>query len=109
MGRSAVNVDRYEIYNIKGEQVLEFEQPGEDAEKEAEAEREHENLSEHKPHAFRRILAGEVYVESFEEIDDGKPRFISEGVRFMFAPIFVLGLRSFSASSPGCSNSRPLA
>ncbi len=82
-GRSAINVDRYEIYNTKGEQVLEFEQAAEDSEKEAEEEREHENLSEHKPHAFRRILAGEVYVESFERIEDGKPRFISEG----YAPV----------------------
>lgn len=79
-GRIAAKVERYEIYNSTGERVLEYKHPGEEAEEE---EPENENLSEHKPNAFRQILAGAAYVESFEKEEDGKRIFQSEG----YAPI----------------------
>jgi diguanylate cyclase (GGDEF)-like protein len=79
-GRLAAKVERYEIYDAKGERVLEYTHPGEE---ESEEEHENENLSEHKPHAFKSILAGQAYVESFEKQEDGRKVFQSEG----YAPI----------------------
>jgi diguanylate cyclase (GGDEF)-like protein len=80
LGRIAANAERYEIYNSAGGRVLEY---GPSAAQDEGDEHEHENLRDHKPQAFRNILSGDSYVESFEKQENGKTVFLSEG----YAPI----------------------